>query len=110
MVLEDADGVMGMVRSAYGAGRSRWSGADALLTLNEDLAELETVLDTLLPASSWESYRQDIFHLRRKGQPGQFQRSHLVGLPAERRHRRKQAGCEPQSRISRCSAKRRIPI
>lgn len=73
----------------------KWSGAYALLTLNEDLAELETVLDTLLPASSWESYRQDIFHLRRKGQPGQ--------LPKEL-SRRPSGGTAPSEETGRMRA------
>jgi hypothetical protein len=38
----------------------------------EDLAALERVLETLLPLSSWDDYRNDILHLRKHGLPSRF--------------------------------------
>lgn len=39
------------------------------LSVREDLEALERVLDTLLPASFWTEYREDIQHLRKQGLP-----------------------------------------
>ena len=39
------------------------------LSAGEDLEALERVLETLLPRSFWEEYRQDILDLRKQGNP-----------------------------------------
>ena len=46
-----------------------WSMVYHATSVSEDLETLERVLGELLPSSSWDRYRQDIWHLRKHGQP-----------------------------------------
>ena len=50
----------------------RWSGTYTMSVINRDIEELDKVLETLLPKSSWELYRKDVLNLRKKGEPSWF--------------------------------------
>jgi hypothetical protein len=65
------------------------------LSVREDLEALERVLDTLLPASFWTEYREDIQHLRKQGLPLRLSKGKANPLAARGRRSRR-CGCGRQ--------------
>lgn len=53
----------------------RWSVTYYLTSTAADLEALERVLEELLPRSSWQQYRKDIEHLRKRGLPLTLEKS-----------------------------------
>lgn len=85
----------------------RWSSVSSFLRTPADLAALETVLETLLPKSSSERYKADIWDLRRKGYPAllrsvaQGQRPRRGGKEISEQTRRMRAAVSYVQTVSR---------